>query len=48
MIDVNFLFPHGYVNFPFEVSGHGIWGGAFYLTAGGLGIAATVQRTRGL
>ncbi|XP_032794826.2 uncharacterized protein LOC116931369 [Daphnia magna] len=36
------------VNLPFDVIGHGIWCGAFYLTAGSLGMAACRKLTRSL
>ncbi len=37
-----------YTYLPFDKSGHGIWTGVFYLTAGSLGIAATYKRTKSL
>ncbi|KAI9559788.1 hypothetical protein GHT06_013795 [Daphnia sinensis] len=37
-----------YVYYPLDVIGHGIWCGAFYLTAGSLGLAACRKGTKSL
>lgn len=39
---------YGHAVFGADVVGHGIWAGAFYVTAGSLGAAATSKRTKGL